>query len=199
MADVRHERTLILIKPDGIQRALVGEVLGRLERAGLKIVALKMLRAERGVLERHYPADEAWVRTVGGKTREAFESYGMDVRALMGTDDPLAIGRQVRGWLIEFMQTAPIVAAVLEGVHAVSVTRKIVGATLPVFAAPGTIRGDFSVDAPTVANAGRRPVRNLIHASGTVEEAASEVPLWFRPEEVHAYRRADEGVMIGEE
>jgi nucleoside-diphosphate kinase len=199
MADVRHERTLILIKPDGIQRALVGEVLGRLERAGLKIVALKMLRAERGVLERHYPADEAWVRTIGGKTREAFESYGMDVRALMGTDDPLAIGRQVRGWLIEFMQTTPIVAAVLEGVHAVSVTRKIVGATLPVFAAPGTIRGDFSVDAPTVANAGRRPVRNLIHASGTVEEAAHEVPLWFRPEEVYAYRRADEGVMVGEE
>jgi nucleoside-diphosphate kinase len=199
MADVRHERTLILIKPDGIQRALVGEVLGRLERAGLKIVALKMLRAERGVLERHYPADEAWVRTIGGKTREAFESYGMDVRALMGTDDPLAIGRQVRGWLIEFMQTTPIVAAVLEGVHAVSVTRKIVGATLPVFAAPGTIRGDFSVDAPTVANAGRRPVRNLIHASGTVEEAAQEVPLWFRPEEVYAYRRADEGVMVGEE
>ena len=199
MADIRHERTLILIKPDGIQRALSGTILARLEQAGLKIVGLKMARATRAVLERHYPSDEAWVRTVGGKTREAFESYGMDVRAMMGTDDPLEIGRQVRGWLIEFMQTTPVIAAVLEGVHAVSTTRKIVGKTLPVFAEPGTIRGDFSADAPTVANAGRRPVRNLIHASGTVDEAEHEVALWFTPQELHTYRRADEGVMFGED
>ncbi len=197
MADVRHERTLILIKPDGIQRALVGTILARLEQPGLKIVGLKMVRADRGILERHYPSDESWVRTIGGKTREAFDTYGMDVRSLMGTDDPLEIGRQVRGWLIEFMQTTPIVAAVLEGVHAVSTTRKIVGSTLPVFADPGTIRGDFSVDAPTVANAGRRPVRNLIHASGSLEEAEHEVALWFTPREIYAYRRGDEGVLFG--
>ncbi len=199
MADVRCERTLILIKPDGVQRALIGEIFSRLERVGLKVVALKMVAAERSVLERHYPTDEDWVRTIGGKTKEAFESYGMDVRRLMGTDDPVRIGRQVRGWLIDFMQTTPVVAAVLEGVHAVSTTRKIVGATLPVFAAPGTIRGDFSVDAPTVANQGRRPVRNLIHASGSVDEAAHEVGLWFTPQEIHAYRRGDETVMFGED
>ncbi len=198
MTDVRSERTLILIKPDGIQRALVGEILARFERVGLKIVALKMVRAERRVLERHYPTDEEWVRTIGGKTREAFQTYGMDVRAQMGTDDPLEIGRQVRGWLIEFMLTTPVVAAILEGVHAVSTTRKIVGGTLPVFAEPGTIRGDFSSDAPTVANAGRRPVRNLIHASGSPEEAAREVALWFGAGEVHAYPRADERVMFGD-
>jgi nucleoside-diphosphate kinase len=195
----RHERTLILIKPDGIQRALSGTILARFEQAGLKIVGLKMVRAQRAVLERHYPADEAWVRTIGDKTREAFASYGHDVRATMNTDDPVEIGRQVRGWLIEFMQTAPVIAVVLEGVHAVSVTRKIVGKTLPVFAEPGTIRGDFSADAPTVANAGRRPVRNLIHASGSVEEAEHEVALWFTPEELHAYRRTDEDVMFGSE
>lgn len=198
MTDVRRERTLILIKPDGIQRALIGEILARLERAGLKIVALKMVRAERRVLERHYPTDEEWVRTIGGKTRDAFQAYGMDVRAQMGTDDPLEIGRHVRGWLIEFMQATPVVVAILEGVHAVSTTRKIIGNTLPVFAEPGTIRGDFSVDAPTVANQGRRPVRNLIHASGSPEEAAREVALWFGAGEVHAYTRADEGVMFGE-
>jgi nucleoside-diphosphate kinase len=199
MTDVRHERTLILIKPDGIRRALIGEIFSRLERTGLKIVAIKMVAAQRSVLERHYPADDEWVRTIGGKTMEAFKNYGMDVKGLMGTDDPLAIGRQVRGWLIDFMQTTPIVAAVLEGVHAVSTTRKLVGATLPVFAAPGTIRGDFSVDAPTVANQGRRPVRNLIHASGSVEEAAHEVGLWFAPAEIHSYRRADEPAMFGGE
>lgn len=197
MADVRHERTLILIKPDGVQRALTGEILARLERAGLKIVALRMVRAEKATLERHYPSNEEWVRTIGGKTKEAFETYGWDVRARMGTDDALEIGRRVRGWLIDFMQTAPIVAAVFEGVHAVSVTRKLVGATLPVFAAPGTIRGDFATDAPTVANEDRRPVRNLIHASGTVEEAAHEVGLWFGSGDTHAYPRADEAAMFG--
>ena len=197
MAALRHERTLIVIKPDGIQRALSGAILGRLEQAGLKIVALKMVRAGRALLERHYPDDETFVRTIGDKTREAFQSYGMDVRAMMGTDHPVEIGRQVRGWLIEFMQSTPVIAAVLEGAHAVSVTRKIVGKTLPLFAEPGTIRGDYSLDAPTIANAGRRPVRNLIHASGTPEEAEHEVALWFTPEELHAYRRADEEVMFG--
>ena len=197
MNDIRRERTLILIKPDGMQRALAGTILARFEQAGLKIVGLKMVQAERGVLERHYPSDDAWIRTVGGKTREAFESYGMDVRGMMGTDDPAVIGRQVRGWLIDFMLSTPVIAAALEGVHAVTVVRKLVGKTLPVFAEPGTIRGDFSVDAPTVANAGRRPVRNLIHASGTVEEAEHELALWFAPAEVHAYRRADEEAMFG--
>ncbi|HEV2283000.1 MAG TPA: nucleoside-diphosphate kinase [bacterium] len=197
MADVRRERTLILIKPDGVQRALTGAILARLERAGLKIVALRMLQADRATLERHYPSDEEWVRTIGGKTKEAFETYGWDVRARMGTDDALEIGRRVRGWLIDFMLTTPIVAAVFEGVHAVSVTRKLVGATLPVFAAPGTIRGDFATDAPTVANEAQRPVRNLIHASGTVEEAAHEVGLWFGRGETFAYPRADEAAMFG--
>jgi nucleoside-diphosphate kinase len=197
MADVRHERTLILIKPDGIHRALTGAILARLERAGLKLVALRMLQAERAILERHYPSSEDFVRTIGGKTKEAFETYGWDVRARMGTDDPVEIGRRVRGWLIDFMQSAPIVAAVFEGVHAVSVTRKLVGATLPVSAAPGTIRGDFAVDAPTVANEAQRPVRNLIHASGTVEEAEHEVSLWFGPGDLHRYARADETAMFG--
>ena len=197
MANVRHERTLILIKPDGVQRALTGEILGRLERAGLKIVALRMVRAERATLERHSPSNEDWVRTIGGKTKEAFETYGWDVKARMGTDDALEIGRRVRGWLIDFMMTTPIVAAVFEGVHAVSVTRKLVGATLPVFANPGTIRGDFATDAPTVANEAQRPVRNLIHASGTVEEAEQEIGLWFKPAEAHRYPRADEAAMFG--
>jgi len=97
MADVRHERTLILIKPDGVQRALTGQILARLERAGLKIIALRLLQAERATLERHYPSDDEWVRTIGGKTKEAFETYGWDVRARMGTDDAVEIGRRVRG------------------------------------------------------------------------------------------------------
>lgn len=197
MADVRHERTLVFLKPDGVQRGLIGEVLGRFERAGLKVVGLKMVRPTAALLERHYPSDEGFLRTLGTKTREAFEAAGRDVRQETGTDDALAIGRQVRQWLIDFVASAPVAAFVLEGTHAVTVTRKLVGDTLPFRAAPGTIRGDFSADSPTVANLQKRPVRNLVHASGTLEEAAFEIGLWFAEGELHDYRRVDEGLVLG--
>ncbi|MDQ7858527.1 MAG: nucleoside-diphosphate kinase [Armatimonadota bacterium] len=197
MTDARHERTLVFLKPDGVQRGLIGEVLGRFERAGLKVVGLKMVRPTAALLERHYPSDEGFLRTLGTKTREAFEAAGRDVTQETGTDDTLVIGRQVRQWLIDFVASAPVAAFVLEGTHAVAVTRKLVGDTLPFRAAPGTIRGDLSADSPTVANLQKRPVRNLVHASGTLEEAAFEIGLWFAAEELHDYRRVDEGLVLG--
>jgi len=197
MQDIRKERTLVFLKPDGVQRGLVGEVVGRFERAGLKVVGMKMLWPDRPLLDRHYPKDEGFLKAIGGKTKEAFAGYGLDVKKEAGTDDALEIGRQVRGWLIDYVSSGPIVACVLEGIHAVSVVRKLVGDTLPYRAAPGTIRGDFSVDSPTVANLMKRPVRNLIHASGSVEEASMEIPLWFRKEELYDYPRADERAMFG--
>jgi nucleoside-diphosphate kinase len=197
MRDVRHERTLIFIKPDGVQRGLVGEILRRFERAGFRIVGLKMVQTTSTFLERHYPTDETFLRTLGGKTKEAFEAAGLDVKRETGGDDALAIGRAVRGWLIAYVAGGPVVAFVLEGIQAVGTARKIVGDTLPFRAAPGTIRGDFSIDSPTVANVQRRPVRNLIHASGTLEEAVFEIDLWFRPEELFDYRRADETLIQG--
>ncbi len=197
MRDLTSERTLVVIKPDAVQRGLVGKILARFERAGLRLTALKMLRAPRELLERHYPDREDFLRTIGEKTKEAFGAYGLDVREHMGTDDPREIGAQVREWLVDFMASGPVVAAVVEGVHAVSAVRKLVGGTLPVFAEPGTIRGDFSTDSPTLANLERRPVRNLVHASGTVEEAEFEVRLWFREEEIQPYRRVDEMLLKG--
>jgi nucleoside-diphosphate kinase len=197
MQDARHERTLVFLKPDGVQRGLVGEVIRRFERAGLRIAGLKMVRASRALLDRHYPSDEGFLRTIGGKTREAFEAAGLDVLRETGTDDPVAIGRQVRQWLIEFVASAPVVAFVLEGTHAVAVTRKLVGDTLPFRAAPGTIRGDFSADSPTVANLQKRPVRNLVHASGTAEEAAAEISLWFAPGDLYDYERIDGALILG--
>jgi nucleoside-diphosphate kinase len=197
MQDARHERTLVFLKPDGVQRGLVGEVIRRFERAGLRIAGLKMVRASRALLDRHYPSDEGFLRTIGGKTREAFEAAGLDVLRETGTDDPVAIGRQVRQWLIEFVASAPVVAFVLEGTHAVAVTRKLVGDTLPFRAAPGTIRGDFSADSPTVANLQKRPVRNLVHASGTAEEAAAEISLWFSPGDLYDYERIDGALILG--
>ena len=197
MQDARHERTLVFLKPDGVQRGLVGEVIRRFERAGLRIVGLRMVRASRALLDQHYPSDELFLRTIGGKTREAFEAAGLDVRRETGTDDPVAIGGQVRQWLVEFVASAPVVAFVLEGTHAVAVTRKLVGDTLPFRAAPWTIRGDFSADSPTVANLQKRPVRNLVHASGTAEEAAAEISLWFSPGDLYDYERIDGALILG--
>lgn len=197
MGDARRERTLVFLKPDGVQRGLTGEVVQRCERAGLKLVGLKMLRPSRDLLERHYPSDDGFLRTLGTKTKEAFEAAGRDVAAETGTADLLAIGRQVRQWLVDFVASAPVVAFVLEGTHAVAVTRKLVGDTLPFRAAPGTIRGDFSADSPIVANLQKRPVRNLVHASGTVEEAEAEIALWFSSDELHDYRRVDEALILG--
>jgi len=197
MKEIRDERTLVFLKPDGVQRALIGEVLRRLERAGLKVIGMKMVRPGRQLLERHYPSDEGFLRTLGGKTKDAFATYGMDVKRETGTDDPLEIGRQVRGWLIDYVSSGPVAAFVLEGIHAITAVRKLVGDTLPYRAAPGTIRGDFSIDSPTVANLMKRPVRNLIHASGSVEEAALEIPLWFNERELYEYERADQRAMFG--
>lgn len=197
MQEIRHERTLVFLKPDGVQRGLVGEIISRFERAGLKLVGMKMLVPTRDLLDHHYPKDAQFLTTIGGKTRDAFVSYGLDVKRETGTDDLVAIGRQVRGWLIDYVSSGPVVAFVLEGIHAVSTVRKLVGDTLPFRAAPGTIRGDFAIDSPTVANLAKRPVRNLVHASGTVEEAAAEISLWFRPTELHIYARADERAMFG--
>lgn len=194
---IRRERTLVFLKPDGVHRGLVGEVVRRFEQVGLKLIGMKMAWPGRDLLERHYPNDKGFLTTIGGKTKDAFATYGLDVKKETGTDDPLEIGRQVRGWLIDYVSSGPVVAFVLEGIHAVSAVRKLVGDTLPYRAAPGTIRGDFSIDSPTVANLEKRPVRNLIHASGSLEEAAFEIPLWFKESELFDYERVDARGMFG--
>jgi nucleoside-diphosphate kinase len=105
----------------------------------------------------------------------------------MGTDDPHEIGLRVQEWLVEFLTSGPALALVLEGPHAVELVRKIVGVTLPSNAQPGTIRGDYSFDSSALANAQKRPIRNLVHASGDIDEAEFEIALWFQPDELLEY------------
>lgn len=181
------ERTLVIVKPDGVKRGLVGEIISRIERAGLKIVAMKMVKATREQIEGFYPSDEGWLRSVGNKTLTSYREMGIDPRAELGTDDPVEIGRIVKGWLVDYMTEAPIVLMVVEGNHAVSVMRKLVGHTLPYKAEPGTIRGDFSADSPDLANRERRSIRNLVHASDSPEEARREISYWFRDDEILEY------------
>ncbi len=191
------ERTFVMVKPDGVQRALVGEIIRRFEKAGLKIVAMKMVRADKALVNKHYPSDEKWLSVVGGKTLESYQKYGIDAKKQLGTSDPVAIGKMVKGWLVDFICSDPVVAMVLEGNHAVENVRKIVGSTLPLVALPGTIRGDYAVDSPDLANARKRPIRNLVHASGSLEEAKFEISLWFTSKEIYEYGRADEEIING--
>src|SRR3989442_6810904 len=115
--DIRKERTLVFLKPDGVQRGLVGEVVGRFERAGLKLVGMKMVWPDRPLLDRHYPREDSFLRTLGGKTKDAFSTYGMDVKKETGTDDPLEIGRRGRGSLIYYASSCPLVSFVFGGIY----------------------------------------------------------------------------------
>jgi len=191
------ERTFVMLKPDCVQRALCGEVLLRFEKAGLKIVAMKMTKPSKELVTKHYPSDDKWLSIVGTKTLESYQKFGIDAKKELGTDNAIEIGKMVKGWLVDFISGSPVIAFVLEGNHSVENVRKIVGSTLPLVALPGTIRGDYAVDSPDLANAKKRPIRNLIHASGSVEEAAFEVSLWFTEKEIYKYSRADDSIING--
>lgn len=188
---IEKERTFLMIKPDGVTRGLSGEVLIRIERVGLKIVALKMFWATRDQIDEHYPKDEGWLKRIGEKTKANYEKYGLDVASL-GTTDNLKIGKMVRGWLLDYLTSAPMVKMVIEGPHSVDLIRKMAGNTIPAQAEMGTIRGDFSVDSAAFANRDKRAIFNVIHASETPKEAKHEINFWFSPEEIHDYERVEE-------
>lgn len=196
MKHIKQQQTLVLVKPDGVKRGLTGEVISRIERRGLKIVALKMIEVDRAHLERHFPTVNEWVGRLGDKGLKTFVEYDLNPKDIMGTDDRMEIGTKVKESLFKYMISGPIIAMVVEGLHAIDMVRKLAGHTLPVFADMGTIRGDYSVDSPAIANFEGRAVQNIIHASETSEEAVNEIGLWFRPEEIHSYKRADEDVMF---
>lgn len=176
---MQSQRTLVLIKPEAVERKLIGRIISRFEDLDLNLVAMKMLVASEQLVRKHYTDDKEWVTTVGGKTLGTYQEYGRDPHLEFNTDDAYEIGKQIREWLVNYMTSGPVVALVLEGNHAVELVRKVAGKTIPLFAEPGTIRGDFSSDSPDLANPEKRPVLNLVHASGTVEEARSEIALWF--------------------
>lgn len=191
-----EEKTVALIKPDGVKRGLIGEVVKRVESRGLKIIALKMIMASRDHAHSHYPNTEEWLRGMGEKTLGTYRQYEKNPIEEMGTDDPLEIGKMVAKWNIDFLTSGPMVAMVVQGIHAVDMVRKIVGKTIPAQAEMGTIRGDFSVDSPLLANMGKRAIHNMVHASGDQSEAAHELQHWFKEEEIHAYKRAEEDIMF---
>ncbi|MDP2917902.1 MAG: nucleoside-diphosphate kinase [bacterium] len=191
-----QERTVVIVKPDAVVRGLIGEIIARFERRGLKVIALKMVWPTKEHVEKHYSGSEEWLRGMGQKTIEAFKEYGMDVKEKMGTDDPMEIGKKVQKWNVSYLSKAPVVAMILKGMHAISTVRKLVGHTLPILAQPGTIRGDYSIDTNTAANLDGRAIHNIVHASGDPGESAHEIEHWFSPEEILDYERAEDKAMF---
>ena len=189
MQHPKEEKTFVLIKPDGVRKGLIGEVIKRFEQRDLKIVALEMFQPTHDQLDNHYPKNEEWITRLGGKTVTNYEKYGYDLLADFGTTDPAKIGPEIRKWLLDFMKSAPLVKMIVQGIHSVDTVRKLAGDTMPYKAAVGTIRGDFSIDSPALANKEKRCVTNIVHCSETPEEAAHEVKHWFGDSATYSYKR----------
>ena len=185
-----------MIKPDGVMRGLIGEIIRRIEKAGLKVVAIKMLTPDEDLIKKHYPtSDEAWVARLGSKAKSGLDNLPLTVKEVYGTDDEDKLGKNVIEGLIQYMQSGPVVAMVVEGIQAIDMVRKLAGATLPFKAEMGTIRGDFSVDSPVIANVENRSIHNLFHASENMAEAENEIELWFGGEIVCDYSLGNDDIM----
>ena len=196
MVHPKEEKTIALIKPDGVKRGLVGEIISRIERRGLKIISLEMIQANREQIDEHYPKDEKWIRRLGEKTAKNYKDYGVDIKEEFGTEDHLEIGKKVRSWLVDYLTSGPMVKIIIKGIHAINMVRKLAGSTMPGEAEMGTIRGDFSVDDATAANRDKRAIHNILHVSETPEEAEHELNFWFAAEDIYDYKRAEEDIMF---
>lgn len=189
MADQKDyiETTMVAIKPDGVKRRLVGEIISRFEKVELKLIGCKMIQIPEELAFKHYGQNEQWFTNIGNKMVEFYKEHGFDPKEKIGTLEPKKIGKMVQKWNVNYLTEGPVVAMVWQGVHAVEIVRKMVGSTLPLQSPPGTIRGDFAVDSSYSANEQGRSIHNLIHASGTVEEAKLEIELWFKKDEIQNY------------
>ena len=188
---MKTERTFVIIKPDGVQRSLIGEIIGRFERVGLKLVAMKMIVPTEEMAGKHYTLDPEWVRKVGEKSIKGYESKGK----IPPSKDPIEVGNRVLEVLKKYMTSGPVVAMTWQGAHAVGIVRKMVGGTEPLTSDVGTIRGDFVLDSYQISDTSGRAIRNLIHASGSIEEAKNEINLWFKEKEIINYRLIQEAIL----
>lgn len=195
MKHPKEERTLVVIKPDGIQRTLIGEIIKRYEQSGLKLVGIKMLVPTEELVNDHYLLDPEWPMKTGMKTIESYKKKGQTPPS----ENPLEITDVILKNLKKYMTKGPVVAMVWEGIHAAGIVKKITGSTEPLTSTMGTIRGDYTIDSYEVSDVDKRAVRNLVHCSGNAEEAAQEVPLWFKPEELFDYRLINEAMLYDPE
>lgn len=187
----KRERTLAVIKPDGIQRSLISEIIKRFENVGLKLAAIKMTTLSSDFIEKHYTINPEARKTMGEKNIKNYRDKGLTPPC----DDPYKISETILNNLKKYMSSGPVIAMILEGAHAIKIVQKIIGSTEPLISDVGTIRGDYVLDSYEMSDTDGRAVRNLIHASGSVEEAEKEIGLWFSSEEIIDYQLVQEKIL----
>jgi nucleoside-diphosphate kinase len=190
MINPKKERTFVILKPDTIQRGLIGETIKRIENTGLKLVAMKMVVATEDQLWKHYSKDDAWFLKKGERTIEERKAAGMPIEK-----EAIEYGKDIIRALVKFMSCGPIVPMIWEGNQAVGIVKKIVGATEPLSSDGGTIRGDYTLDSYELSSLDERAVRNLVHCSDPVEDATREIPIWFTEEEILKYSLIAEKIL----
>ena len=185
-----QERALVILKPDAVQRSLMGEIIGRFERVGLKFTAFKFLVPTEEQLLKHYNKDDAWFRAKGERTVNDLKEAGRPVEK-----EAIEYGKDIIRVIVHYMQQGPVLAFIVEGNQATAVATKLVGATEPRTSDVGTIRGDLTLDSYGHSTYENRSIRNLIHCSDSPEEAEREIKLWFNDEEIMDYVTAQERIM----
>jgi nucleoside-diphosphate kinase len=191
VSEATREQTLVVIKPDGVQRSLIGEIVKRIERTGLKLVGLKMIVPSAEFVRAHYTLDAQWLVNVGNKGIAGMRDKGLTPES----DDPLVAGNKVLDSLAKYFTSGPVVVMVWQGAHSVAIVRKLVGSTEPLSSDVGTIRGDFVIDSYPLSNGNGRAVRNVVHASGSPDEARAEIGHWFAEGELLKYRLVSEQIL----
>lgn len=186
----KKEHSLVIIKPDGIQRALIGNILARFERTGLKFVAMKLVVPKAEQCWEHYNKDEEWFLKKGARIVEDRTAHGMPIEK-----EAREYGKDIIQSNVDFFTSGPVLAFVIEGNQSVAIVKKIVGGTEPTTSDVGTIRGDLTVDSYALSSLDNRAVRNLVHCSDSPEEAEREVKIWFTPEELIGYRLVQEQIL----
>src|SRR4030042_2447901 len=185
------EKTLVMIKPDGIQRSLIGEIIKRYERTGLKLIGIKMIVPTPEHVEKHYTLDPTWRQKNGEKSIKGYKDKGLKPP----TEDPMEMSGMTLEKLKKYLSSGPVIPMIWQGLHAVEIIRKLTGGTDPLTSDVGTIRGDFVLDSYRVSDDDNRAVRNILHASGSVEEAEMEIKHWFSNEEIIDYRLVQESIL----
>lgn len=188
------QKTLVLIKPDAVSRGLSGEIILRIERCGLKIVGAQLKNVTKELGMKHYAKDTEWKENVGNRALNECKENNLNVLEIFGTNDAIKIGEAVVERNAEFLNSGPVFALVFEGPNAVKKIRSIIGSTFPETALPGTIRGDFGLENSFTGTIRKRTTYNLIHASGSSDEAEYEINLWFKPEELLEYKQVHESL-----
>lgn len=190
MIHPKKEQTLVILKPDAVQRGLIGEIIKRIENTGLKLVALKITMATEEQIWKHYNKDDEWFLKKGQRTIEEKRLAGLSIEK-----EAIEYGKDIIRSLVKFMSCGPVVPMVWEGNQAVGIVKKITGSTEPLSSDGGTIRGDYTLDSYALSSIDDRAVRNLVHCSDPLSDAAREIPIWFTAEEILKYRLISEQIL----